>query len=545
MKKYAILTSVLALAACGGGSSHHGGGAAQIGPDAPIVAPGAVTDPEIIKNNKTVTHLAEIDNRAEIVAYVESKLGSDYYEMPDGTTNVSRATTSGAAVRSVADKLSLDEKYRQASQKLDNMNKTLSEMLNSAADAAAEYIAENSERVIEALKLFGAKIDEKIETAEEIKKIFDENVTADELKKVVEDNTLHVVRLDDITFRMATNEHDWFQKMKLKTDGGKIVGATMFGNDGEGVTKRIGDTSEFLYTFYDYGISVKDIEGVNRDSIEMEDPITEELSLADMKAKLKEYATQKYEEGEMTDDGYEQVLARIDGLKESDRNKDGGFYADKIGVKFGFNMLGESVGLKYSDFGYISQKYQVNDGEFIDEGIEGIAGGYDFKRIDKSDLKEEMVFAGRAVGNVSYHNEETDPEGNVSKNLDTSDAKLTFKDGVETLNMNFAKDGWYNVTVTSDKDSNMAIAFDAAGQNIDKKLQFHSSEYKNVSSDDVNFLTPDEPGQSGVTHIKYYGDNGNPSEATATVFFEEYALRYNGDVTPDNVEFGAAFGGKR
>ena len=56
MKKIAILTSVLALTACGGGSGS-GGGSAPIMPDAPVVPearPGTVSD-EVIDSNASVT----------------------------------------------------------------------------------------------------------------------------------------------------------------------------------------------------------------------------------------------------------------------------------------------------------------------------------------------------------------------------------------------------------------------------------------------------------------------------------------------------------
>lgn len=85
MKKFAVLTSVLALAACGGGSGSHPGN-----PN----TPGAVTTPyrdAVRESNQKVTSMIS-NSEYQVVRYVVNKLGDDAADV-----NLSRsATTRGA-----------------------------------------------------------------------------------------------------------------------------------------------------------------------------------------------------------------------------------------------------------------------------------------------------------------------------------------------------------------------------------------------------------------------------------------------------------------
>ncbi len=89
MKKIAVLTSVLALAACGGGS---GGG-----------APGAIVTPNefqsVRSSNSVITGMLSVDNENIRTDYVKKALGDDYYyDLSGGTINPSRS----AVIRSGA-----------------------------------------------------------------------------------------------------------------------------------------------------------------------------------------------------------------------------------------------------------------------------------------------------------------------------------------------------------------------------------------------------------------------------------------------------------
>ena len=79
MKKIAILTSILALAACGGGSA----------PDAPVVP----NEAEMARSsNSVITGMLSVDNESIRTDYVKKALGDDYYsDVSNGTINPSRS----------------------------------------------------------------------------------------------------------------------------------------------------------------------------------------------------------------------------------------------------------------------------------------------------------------------------------------------------------------------------------------------------------------------------------------------------------------------
>lgn len=97
MKKIALLTSILALAACGGGSGS-GGGSAPIMPDAPVVPDTPVVPEEpfvdsVADSNSEITSMIS-NSEYQVARYVAYKLG-DYA----ADVNLSRsATTRGAFV---------------------------------------------------------------------------------------------------------------------------------------------------------------------------------------------------------------------------------------------------------------------------------------------------------------------------------------------------------------------------------------------------------------------------------------------------------------
>ncbi|MBP3398081.1 MAG: hypothetical protein J6K82_04070, partial [Alphaproteobacteria bacterium] len=89
MKKLAILTSLLALAACGGGSGSGGGGSAPIMPDLPVVP----NEAEMVRSsNSVITGMVSINNESIRTDYVKKALGDDYYsDVSNGTINPSRS----------------------------------------------------------------------------------------------------------------------------------------------------------------------------------------------------------------------------------------------------------------------------------------------------------------------------------------------------------------------------------------------------------------------------------------------------------------------
>ncbi len=179
---------------------------------------------------------------------------------------------------------------------------------------------------------------------------------------------------------------------------------------------------------------------------------------------------------------------------------------------------GDAMGMKYSDFGYVDVDWS-EDGETVNEHF-AIAGGYDVMRIEAENISGEKTFTGQATGNVSAND--------APMAVETDDATLVFKDGVQTLNMNF--DNWYNVTVTS-ADGKNNIAFDDTEKNIAAGYKFKHNEYEDFTR--VNHVTE---GVSGRMNTSYYGDKGNATEATALISIDEKDGQ-------NEVLFNAAFGG--
>lgn len=187
--------------------------------------------------------------------------------------------------------------------------------------------------------------------------------------------------------------------------------------------------------------------------------------------------------------------------------------------------------LKYADFG-IMHLDQVEDGEPLVEDM-AFAGGYDVMSIDKDKVQQDVEFIGRAVGGVV-----TEYDGNGDKDipglaLDTNDAKLTFANGVETLNMNF--DNWYDVKIT--KEGDVASIEFTNDKGIDDNYKFKQEKYTDFTKNATEYW---EDGVRGMYESNLYGEKGLPSEATAVTFIGE-SCHENGTLRETN--FNAAFGG--
>lgn len=77
MKKIFTITSILALAACGGGSGGGSGGGAGVGDTTLPTEVGAWNAVSVEASNARVTGIKAFDNRAEILALLQERLGTD------------------------------------------------------------------------------------------------------------------------------------------------------------------------------------------------------------------------------------------------------------------------------------------------------------------------------------------------------------------------------------------------------------------------------------------------------------------------------------
>jgi hypothetical protein len=206
--------------------------------------------------------------------------------------------------------------------------------------------------------------------------------------------------------------------------------------------------------------------------------------------------------------------------------------------EFSIETYGRNYDLKYSDFGRLlaqtTTKYNDNTPDEVDEpSYEPFAGGYEVMKISKDKLSDEMDFTGKAVGYAQYHS------GNNGKDSHEliGVATLNFKNGTETLNMDFSESDWYDVEIVKN-GNNANIAFSNGDRITNDNFKFsggneHSAtDY--LSGDYNGKIDNDNNGEFGKIEIDYYGNSGNPSEFGGVTQYVENELRMN-----------VAFGGAR
>lgn len=185
----------------------------------------------------------------------------------------------------------------------------------------------------------------------------------------------------------------------------------------------------------------------------------------------------------------------------------------------GADIDGKGTNLLYSDFGTVHVNSWEGEKDKIDETFV-FAGGYEAKRIAPEQLYDkEMEFEGKAVAALIYQypnlNQECEGERCEKSASYDGTAKLVFAKGNETLTADFDK--WYNVTVKSN-GNNYDINFSDKGKNIEEIYKFTDDTVKNGVT---GFVETVDDVRYGAVDIGYYGDNGNPSEATGYVAYGE------------------------
>lgn len=216
-----------------------------------------------------------------------------------------------------------------------------------------------------------------------------------------------------------------------------------------------------------------------------------------------------------------------------------------------FIMYGRDLGLKYSDFGEFSFNMHEKqaDGTKVDSDDyrEQFAGGYKDLRHDHPEAN--MTFSGRAIG--SLQNDDNDMNINGA-------ASLKFENGAETLAMNFSNPNeegrpWYDVTIVRNKTTNVnSIAFKT---NSDLNASI-PNEFKFTDFDENGVRTPTYhlvdgyngegfgdnkvPGTGhGKIDLGYYGGpDGAVTEATGVTQYVESL----GSEEAGEIRMGAAFG---
>lgn len=510
MKKYVILTSVFALAACGGGSGgHHGGGAAPIVPDASVTPEKPFITDSVAESNSEITSMVS-NSEAQVVTYVVGKLGEDAESV--GLGNLARTATTRAA--SVPSALSGGMDYDRAKELME-LAQWLGDETTTYDDIVAMFNNSKTDqnKIKSALKLLddmycyvGGSADETATRILERRAAKDFEKPMAEIKEKSEILTLDGVDL------YVTPWSDTLTRLKfnLKSDG-----------------------------------TIESIEYPDADKIIAEQPDAD-IAVGPMyrdgeTASFIEKSTLTKEE--MTDDDG-------DGNMVSPEYVKGDVHAN---FKHEYVSYAKGLGLKYSDFGVLRTDFskatfnadaltpegQEELREFLNAwgvGIEPFAGGYKDKAVDNDRMTElaqngEIKFSGLAVGDVRVRDQNA-YNGNgidiplTSEPMRDNNATLVFdKEGAQTLTADFSDD-WYKIQVIKNADGTDSFKIVDGKGGADERFHLDPTKLANNITDSVDGNPYDmnnpnyDAHNSMVFTTGYYGDNGNPDEAVALVNYQ-------------------------
>ena len=514
MKKIAILTSVLALAACGGGS---GGGGSATNQDGSTITPdynlngggsgGTVNNPSIpvafgnteiptsrissdaVTSNSYVTGMdSSVTNIAEMTAMVESIIGTEALnELANNLDSIS-SSNSNTTNRSASAK-------RSALRTLSGFNdlaKAANYTMTSTEDVLKEMAQKTYDEILQTLKdipAFIANIWFKMlcyanrscnsYSLEELATMIHEQTTHNHWHDFYEQNQYHEYTLENVEFTMAATSGD----------GG------------------------------DESANFKDVL-----SFEL-DPKTGAIAKVHYKV---------YDRNGDEDEEHAAIFNRIGDTKTFNIYQNAGHGSTYDGdgeiITYGKNV---HVPLKYSDFGEIAGGMLETDSEgnetFVVDYREPFAGGY--KELRKEAPETAMNFSGKAVGNLQQGHFDMNINGNASLKFDTN--------RTETLSMNFSNPDekgtpWYDVEIIRNKDENTdSITFKTKnGLVVPDEVKFNDFNENNTRTkynylvDGYNFEGWGHDHTEGVGHgkldIGYYGgSDGNVTEATGVTQYVE------------------------
>lgn len=352
MKKYAVLTSVLALAACGGGGGgSHSGTPGEIRPT--ITVEGFSAGTTVNANNTQLTNMSsytvdygtsENATKQAMVNYVQNHLGSSRGLLSRAATRDSMQSRDGFT----------DEQFAAADTAIREMKQVIYDMVvasESSEAALRQYISQHKSYVVNAMKLANVAVTDE-SSVDEIATLFttfiednsvtSENVLAfgdqfdtqfgiekhrlnevklkdtgtDAFFKFTLDNTGRIASVDLMENPMAEYGTSWTAEgthghdIKIVINNSGVAesvsdqGLNPFGNDGEyrmgeaGVLNRTGNGNAFTNTLYHYDFSDLFDTWSNSavsegDFADIEINSDKALTLAEAKQKLKDYIIEK------------------------------------------------------------------------------------------------------------------------------------------------------------------------------------------------------------------------------------------------------------
>lgn len=518
MKKLALLTSILALAACGGGSG--GGGSAPVVPDVPDIEKSnflvdADTGLGMIDINET--REAKVKQAIAIANDIESEnSGVDFGASLARSAGVRAASTAGSDI-TTAD---IDNAYSMMQDIFINHN--FGKYTNHDVLVALSLIYPNKDSVMEFLGQAASKLDERIKTF--IDGLKEDDKFARAASSIYDDfGKEFTTTLKDAKFYTNSDGSEFFT---FKFDGDKLVGLKPSNNPDGGFAQK--PVKGFEYTF-----NFEKTEHTSDKSFggTVELSYSTEPSEKQLKTDLMEKIRKQWGENNGWDEEiYGQIQTLLDNAKiqqfegeEEISNqivKRKADYTDQMRIDSGNT---KDLGLKYSDFGLLFEELIIGQDDDMLAGQKdsfkytehnGYIGGYESNQADKPET--ETTFTGKAYAGLTRKTPDKDMESlddlDVKNQFYHGDATLTVdKDAKQQLVADFTGQGWYAVTV----DNDQKISFDARNNNIEQDWQ--------VSPKDPN-------GQIENYNVKYYGPTkDNATEVVGNVQYLEDKGDDNGD----------------
>lgn len=598
----AMLSVSTILVACGGGGGGSGNVPVTSLPSNPVIKPD-----DSVNNQTQVQDISKISRRlvsdsSGLAQKINETEGLDTTELYANTETGAQAKTKAKMMRSARSLFSFGKEY--ACKTIEDCNQQL---INSTGTFFIDKDFDNATttEVRNALLLAGV-------SRSELKEIWD---NLDGLIKFIEEhptiirnglnqiyNSFAKTTREDIKLSFVESEAKQDSYVNFEINDNDDIEAIKLVIDSSSQEKqehslsRDGDKNKFDETtnYFVYGMRVGTDCSKGACATEQGHSIEvaskTELTTAEVREKLLALFEEEYNNGGFkslhggTDNGsykegddqlfYNHTVNLIKNLSteelgrtDMDNTKEDHAYTAKVSYtqSSDYKSAATDMKLAYSDFGMMTftttEKYENRDKE--EKSIETMvfAGGYESKKIDSKLLSGEMVFKGKAVGAVNFHesdnwiSEKNVEAGTLLLTSDTpQNAQLNFNSGEETLVANF--NNWYDVTMTKKVgEDNRDLKFENGDKDDFGKgyTVAEGVDANTVSSDDFKFrgqseytitnfmgeqmILADGPnhvvagqGSSGVTgtsegsaNIGYYGNVNlkNPTEATGYISYGE------------------------
>ena len=530
MKKLALLTSILALAACGGGSGGGHGGAGGIpgntgsntNPDTPSVQTSLsnLTAEQIELAKNLTDSQATVNNADDLIARVNAVYGST----PVSEGNVSRSASRRSSTQHDNDELKRAEQY------FENARKMLGDK---------EWFQENFEKISEsdfakACQLLNVKFENKQDffnklNDQEFWNRHHHDVNSANNKLTIEDMYTGGFSMGDTVYHCegrvkdfyanADEAKQWLDAYGLNWDD--ITDDTEFSDIEKNtettrllVDKKTGEI--YFATYYAPGTNLHyEVEGDNGDEIQYLQIAQGTNGCIGAPCDCSSRYGCLFKKD---------TVSNISDFKNGTvtiSSDDGG----KVDVTFHNNKNQDNIGLKYSD---ILSVAIFEDGE-LDE-INMHTMGYDSKQIDMEKLAKnkkvdkKLTYTGKALGVFDAGDGWTRIQDKNNNTVATATLEFDPNNGVptETVQAKFSELGWYDVNVTKQYGTD---GFDM------ELIKTDSFEYEDVA----NGLTYDKYVSESSPewyNVRYYGDK-------SSVAAEEVVGRVHGSFKQQNNQGGS------